>query len=136
MNKMIMYCQAALPLGDKKTFTRIGAMTRTIAMSYACSMNPKNWEAIAIFVCLDNFCSAIRTQRTELPQHIPTLRGRLRPRALSRKHMASTRTSLVRSAHPANYCRAGHRRRCLAVEVTERHWIGGQVTLSLGCPLF
>ena len=49
-----MYCQAALPLGETKTFTRIGAMTSTIAMSYASSMNPRNWEAIAIFVCFDN----------------------------------------------------------------------------------
>src|ERR1035438_8066360 len=57
---MTMYCQAAMPLGDRKTFTKIGAMTRTIAMSYASSINPRNWEAIAIFVCLDNFCSAIR----------------------------------------------------------------------------
>ena len=30
---MTMYCQAALPLGDTKTLTRIGAMTNTIAMS-------------------------------------------------------------------------------------------------------
>src|SRR5271165_4769577 len=58
---MTMYCHAALPLGDTKTFTRIGAMTSTIAMSYASNMNPRNWEDMAIFVCFDNCCSAIRT---------------------------------------------------------------------------
>ena len=62
---MTMYCQAALPLGETNTFTRIGAMTSTSAMSYASSMNPKNWDAIAIFVCFDNCCSAIRTPTEE-----------------------------------------------------------------------
>ena len=41
-------------------------MTSTIAMSYASSMNPRNWEAIAIFVCFDNCCSGIRTPAAEL----------------------------------------------------------------------
>src|ERR1700680_945889 len=64
-----MYCQAALPLGDKKTFTRIGAMTRTIAMSYASSINPRNWDAMAILVCFDTGCSAIRTPAGEFSRN-------------------------------------------------------------------
>ena len=69
LNTMTMYCQAALPMGDTKTFTRIGAMTSTIAMSYASSMNPRNWEVIAIFVCFDNCCFAITTHPNELDRN-------------------------------------------------------------------
>jgi hypothetical protein len=112
-------------------------MTSTIAMSYASSINPRNWEAIAIFVCFDNFSSAIRTPPTDfVPGHTysegPTATGSRFTvgayglNAYKSGQKCSTRRFLLRwsPAEDASLLR-----------VKERHWIGEQVNLFPGWPI-
>jgi hypothetical protein len=97
-------------------------------MSYASSINPRNWEAIAIFVCFDNFCSAIRSPRTELPQQIPTLTA-----TGSRFIAGAYRVPRVQVwSEVLNCCCARQAEDALQFEMKERHWIGGQVNLFPG----